>query len=79
MKENVYGVFGLIEWHALIPFNGGKVAVEFTDGSVTGFGVKPAVYKTSDEGVAAMIDSCEWYRNGRIVCLKRELKAPKAK
>lgn len=61
-----YGVYGMMEWVALIPRNGGVVRVPFTGGSSSGYGVKPAVYTTANSAVMRMIEESLYFRSGKI-------------
>lgn len=65
-SPRTYGVYGMMEWVALIPRNGGVVRVPFTGGSSSGYGVKPAVYTTANSAVMRMIEESLYFRSGKI-------------
>ena len=62
----VYGVKGLMEWNALIPVGKSFLRVHFTDGSLSGYGVSPAVYRTSDEFTQQLIEGSDLFKRGKI-------------
>lgn len=77
MKETIvkktYGVYGLMEWHVLIPAAGSKVRITFGGGQASGFGCAPATYDTADPGMQRLIESTRWFREGVIVTLRSEI------
>lgn len=70
MAKKVYGVIGMMEWHALIPIGKSSLNVKFTGGTLTGYGVTPAKYTTSDAVIQKMIENSEYFKNGRIKLLR---------
>ena len=66
MTEATYGVAGMMEWIALIPIGRNIVRVRFSGGSLTGFGVTPALFKTTNPAVMRMIEGSSYYRSGKI-------------
>lgn len=70
--RKTYGVKGLIEWHMQIPVKSkarSSISVEFTGGQITGYGVSPARYATSDPYMQKLIESTVWYRKKKIFIL----------
>lgn len=65
-----YGVNGLMEWHARLPLGKTTLLVDFTGGSLTGYGVSPATYTTGNEVVQRVIESSRPYREGKIRLLR---------
>lgn len=65
-KKREYGVYGLMEFKAVIPAGKGTLNVSFTGGSVTAFGVVPATFSTSDPVVIHLLEKSEYFRNGKI-------------
>lgn len=65
-ERREYGVWGLMELNAVIPAGRGTLHVHFTGGSVTGFGVVPAKFATSDPLVIHLIENSEYFRSGKI-------------
>lgn len=61
-----YGIDGLLEWHGIVHSNGIKMRVDFTNGSVTAFGVAPATFTTRHELTQHIIENSEEFKNGRI-------------
>ena len=70
MAKKVYGVIGMMEWHALIPIGKSSLNVKFTGGTLTGYGVTPAKYTTSDAVIQKMIENSEHFKNGKIKLLR---------
>ena len=61
-----YGINGLLEWHGYVHSNGVKMRVDFTNGSVTAYGVAPATFRTKHELTQHIIESSEEFKWGRI-------------
>lgn len=66
-----YCVYGLIEWHLSVPAGMMLIPVEFSGGKISGFGVSPATYTTSDPVVQRALESTSWFRNGKMKILRR--------
>lgn len=64
-----FGVYGVMEWVAVIPAGRSLVRVSFTGGSMSGFGQTPATFTTHNRAVAAIIRKSNWFATGRIVAL----------
>lgn len=62
----VYGMNGLLEWHGIVTANGVKMKVDFTNGSVTAFGVAPATFATRNELTQFILENSDMYKSGRI-------------
>lgn len=62
----VYGINGLLEWHGFVNANGVKMKVDFTNGSVTAFGVAPATFSTRNELTQFILENSDMYKSGRI-------------
>lgn len=67
-----YGVNGMIEWNALIPAGRTTLRVHFKGGSVTGYGVSPAIFTTDNPAVIHIIEHSHWFRDRKILLLKTE-------
>lgn len=65
-RRTVYGVFGLTEWQVLIPAGCAKVRVRFTGGSLSGYGVTPATFETSNPYIQRLIQNSPEFRSRRI-------------
>ena len=61
-----YGINGLLEWHGVIHSGGIKMKVDFTNGSVTAYGVAPATFITKHELTQHIIENSEEFKSGRI-------------
>lgn len=62
-----YGIRGLLEWHGVVESKGGvKMKVDFTNGSVTAYGVAPATFTTRDELTQYVMENSEQFKKGRI-------------
>ena len=69
MAKKTYGVKGMIEWHALIPFGKSTMSVKFTGGTITGYGISPAKFITSDPIAQNVIERSDLFKNGKIKLL----------
>lgn len=67
MAKKVYGVPGMMEWHAVIPIGKSSMCVKFTGGTLSGYGITPAKYTTSDEVIQKMIENSPHFRSGKII------------
>lgn len=65
-----YGVYGLTEWEALIPVGKARIRIPFEGGSMSGFGITPATFTTSDAKLKRIIENSPQYRNRRIVKIR---------
>lgn len=65
-----YGINGLLEWHGTLQSHGIKMKVDFTNGSVTAYGVAPATFTTKDELTQHIIENSEMFKKGRIKVIK---------
>lgn len=64
--SKTYGVYNLMEWQCDI----GGHTVNFTGGSFTGYGVRPAQYTTKELFLQTLIERSRFFRSGRIKLLK---------
>lgn len=55
-----------MEWVALIPTRSNVLRVRFTGGSLSGYGVTPATFTTSNPVVMRMIEDSHLYKSGKI-------------
>ena len=65
IKERTYYAPGLLELTVMIPLPVGEkrqIAVEFTGGHITGYGVAPATFTTRDPYIQDMLESNRWFR-----------------
>lgn len=70
MVKKTYGVKGMIEWHALIPFGkGSTMKVDFTGGTLTGYGISPAKFTTGNKMVQDIIERSAYYKTGKIILM----------
>lgn len=69
MAKKTYGVKGMIEWHALIPFGKSMMSVKFTGGALTGYGISPAKFTTSDKITQNVIERSDLFKSGKIMLL----------
>lgn len=77
--RKTYGINGLLEWHGLVECHGVKMKVDFTNGSVSAYGVAPATFTTEDALTQHIIESSEQYTNGRIKLVRKVDLSPSAK
>lgn len=69
--KTTYGVYNMIEWHALLRMGKATVKVPFTGGSITTQGVTPATFTTEDPIVQFAIESSPQFKNGKIKAIQR--------
>ena len=65
-KRITYGVYGMMEYQAIIKIGRATLKVLFTDGSMTAIGQNPAKYTTSDFLVQRAIENSSDFKRGRI-------------
>ncbi len=65
-KRITYGVYGMMEYQAIIKIGRATLKVLFTDGSMTAIGQNPAQYTTSDFLVQHAIENSSDFKRGRI-------------
>ena len=64
--RKTYGINGLLEWHGIVNSGNVNMKVDFTNGSVTAFGVSPATYTTEHALTQAIIENSEQFKKGKI-------------
>jgi hypothetical protein len=69
-RSVTYGVFGIMEWLALIPAGTCTVRVNFTGGMMSAYGITPATFTTQNAGLCRLIENSSYYRSGKIVRVK---------
>lgn len=65
-KRVTYGVYGMMEYQALIHVGKATMRVPFTDGSITAMGMNPASFSTKNLMVQMAIEGSQEYRTGLI-------------
>lgn len=65
-KRITYGVYGMMEYQAIIKIGRATLKVMFTDGSITAMGQNPAQYTTSDFLTQHAIENSSDFKRGRI-------------
>lgn len=65
-KKIIYGVYNLVEWHAILRMGKTVVKVPFTGGSITTQGVSPATFATSNPVVQMAIERSQEFASGKI-------------
>lgn len=66
-----YGVYNIIEWHALIPMGKAVVKVTFSGGAITTSGITPATFTTSDPVVQYAIERSKDFKSGKIKVVRK--------
>lgn len=61
-----YGIKGYLEYEALIPVGDNHIRIRFEGGSITGYGVAPAVFATSDPVIQTIIENSELMVSGMV-------------
>lgn len=65
-KRITYGIFGMMEYQALIKVGKASMRICFTDGSITAMGSSPATFSTSSILTQKAIEHSGEYRRGLI-------------
>lgn len=65
-KIKSYGVKGYLEYEAIIPGGGTYFRVRFEGGSITGYGVSPAIFSTADPVLQYVIEQSPQMARGLI-------------
>lgn len=65
MRKRFY-VDGLLEWQVIIPAGKIDIPVFFEGGRISGYGITPAEFITSDPVLQRAIESSSYFRSGRI-------------
>lgn len=65
-KRITYGVYGMMEYQAIIKIGRATLKVLFADGSMTSIGQNPAKYTTSDFLTQHAIENSSDFKRGRI-------------
>lgn len=68
--RKTYGINGLLEWHGLVESHGVKMKVDFTNGSVTAYGVAPATFTTTDALTQYILENSDQFKKGKIQLLR---------
>lgn len=74
--RKTYAIRGLMEFQALIPAGRSTVRIPFTGGALSGYGVTPATFRTSDPTLQHLIEASPDFRKGRITLLRSEAASP---
>lgn len=69
--KTTYGVYNLIEWHALLRMGKATIKVIFTGGSITTQGVTPATFTTDNPIIQFAIEKSPEFLNGKIKIVRR--------
>lgn len=68
--KKTYGVYNIIEWHAIIKAGKATVKVPFSGGAMTTQGVTPATFTTSNPVVQLAIERSPAFESGKIKLIK---------
>lgn len=69
-KTKRYGVKGLMEWQCTIKSGKARFSFHFSGGTLTGYGVTPAVYETANPLLQQVIESSNYFKTGKITSLE---------
>lgn len=67
-----YGTVGLMEWVAVIKAGKSKFSFHFSGGTLTGYGVTPAIFETDNELYQQVIEDSDFFKRGKIQLLATE-------
>ena len=73
LYKKKYGVFGLLEYHAVLPLGGGSVRIDFRHGSITTRGIEPATFTTDNQIVQQLIEESDKFKSGRIKLVSQSM------
>lgn len=79
MEKRTYGAPRLVDWVAQIKAGAATVRVHFTGGALTSYGVTPAEYTTDSPFIQKVIEQSKYYKEGRIILLRKTEIAEPAK
>ncbi len=79
MEKITYGAPRLVDWVAQIKAGAATVRVHFTGGALTQYGVTPAEYTTANPFIQKVIEQSSYFKEGRIILLRRTTIAPPVK
>ena len=68
--KNTYGVYNIIEWHAIIKAGKATIKVPFSGGAMTTQGVTPATFTTTNPVVQLAIERSAAFASGKIKLIK---------
>ena len=71
-KRKTYGVRGLMEWQARLQHGRTVLIVDFTGGTLSGYGVSPALHTTDNAAVQQIIEHSEPWRRKKIFLVREE-------
>ncbi len=81
MEKKTYGAPRLVDWVAQIKAGAATLKVHFTGGALTTYGVTPAEYTTSDPFIQRVIENSTYFKEGRIILVRKSeiAESPKRK
>lgn len=65
-----YGAPGLMEWQAQIKVGQATFTFLFSGGTLTGYGVTPALYSTNNKVYQAIIENSSYFKSGKIILVR---------
>lgn len=71
MEKITYGTPRLVDWVAQIKAGGATVRIHFTGGALTQYGVTPAEYTTENPFMQKVIENSSFFKEGRIIVVRR--------
>ena len=69
-RRKTYGIYGYIEYQAVINVGQNKIKIPFTGGTVSAFGTTPATFETDNLVAQISIEHSSEYRSGKISLLR---------
>lgn len=73
MEKRTYGAPRLVDWVAQVKAGAATVRVHFTGGALTTYGVTPAEYTTANPFIQRVIEQSAYFKEGRIVLLRKSV------
>lgn len=64
--KKTYGVYGMMEYTALIPTKAKVMRIHFSGGALTGCGIRPALYSTDNPVIQYFIERSPQFRSRKI-------------
>lgn len=65
-QKITYGVYNMVEWHALLRSGKATIDVHFKNGASSADGISPATFTTSDPLTQIMIENTDEFKSGKI-------------
>lgn len=69
-KQITYGVYGMMEYQAVVKVGKKNVSINFSDGSISAMGTNPATFTTDNIIIQNAIEASNDFKRGRITTVR---------